>query len=163
MRTGADWIYCFCPWLAGTRGGVDWAWAVVFMTGHSRLRRAPSWSGWPTNASDSKESRSLSRMSRWILSRPMLACITARQTQARTHSYSGMITPACNADAGSATEWLAAKGSNRVRTTPRANAAVKTNTRSGFRFTVLFHFFIERTPSLHDVPFCPRPMLTYYL
>jgi len=46
-----------------------------------------------------------------------------------------MITPACRADAGAATELLAEVGNNSVTTTPNPNRAKSTTNTSGLRFT----------------------------
>lgn len=57
-----------------------------------------------------------------------------------------MMTPACRADAGSATELLEAIGSISVTSTPMPNAAISTSNKSGLRFTVLLSPIQKRDP-----------------
>lgn len=51
-------------------------------------------------------------------------------------AYRLMITPACNCDAGAATESLDVIGMSKVATTPIPNTAIKISNISGLRFTI---------------------------
>ncbi len=60
-----------------------------------------------------------------------------------------MITPACNSDAGAATESLDVIGMSKVATTPIPNTAIKINNISGLRFTI-FLSLIQCLTSARD-------------
>ena len=71
------------------------------------------------------------------------------------------MTPACNSEAGSATELFAANGRNSVNNTPKANVAARTSTKSGLRFTSLFPLIIESTVQREQA--LSRPTHYYFL
>jgi hypothetical protein len=73
----------------------------------------------------------------------MPPCIAAGKNRDDRNCYSGIMTPACNSEAGSATELFAANGRSSVSNTPKAKVAARTSTKSGLRFTSLFPLILR--------------------
>jgi hypothetical protein len=62
-------------------------------------------------------------------------------------AYFGIITPACNSDAGAATDLLDVAGVIRVTATPRPNTAISIIKKSGLSFTFFLYGSIGESRS----------------
>ncbi len=144
----------------GSAGAVASVWEGDSTIGRCQVFLVHYWLGWPTTASGSMRSRRRVGISGWITLQPMPPCTGARENRAKSAvNYCGMMMPACNSDAGPATESFAARGTSNVSITPRTNAAARTNTKSGLRFTDCLS--LTHKQGYESVESCthPRPKL----